>query len=269
MRDKENKKKSGIMDWIYRLIMLILIGVMLFSGYKIISIQMEYREGTKAYEELASEIDKSIKKAGAKEPSYLNIDWEKLAASNTSGIDVKHYAWIRLKGTELNYPIVQTYDNDSFLRHMLNGEYNIKGTIFVDYRVEVPFVDFKTVVYGHNMKDGTMFTHVQKYVENEGYFAQHKTLELYTPEQNYDMVVFGGMQVNAFDKTVYDLYFPDGEDYLRTDMIDWIKSNNQIPGFSENIEVTASDKIVVLSTCTNVGEDDRYVIFCKLVPVKR
>ncbi len=269
MRDQGKKKKAGIRDWIYRLVMLILIGIMLFSGYKIISIKMEYSEGTKAYEELAHEMDKSVKKPGSKEPLYLDIDWEKLAASNNRGVDVRYYAWIRMKGTTINYPIVQTYDNESFLRHLLTGEYNMKGTIFIDYRVEAPFSDFNTVVYGHNMKDGTMFSDLQSYIESEGYFDKHKTLELYTPNQDYDLVIFGGMLVNAFNKTVYNFYFPEGEDYLRTEMIDWIKNNNQIPGFSENIDVTAADKIVTLSTCTNVAEDDRYVIFCKLVPVTR
>lgn len=66
-------------------------------------------------------------------------------------------AWIYSEGTQINYPIVQSKDNDYYLRRLLDGTYNQGGTIFMDYRNNKNFEDYNTIIYGHNMKNNTMF----------------------------------------------------------------------------------------------------------------
>ena len=84
--------------------------------------------------------------------------------------DVKGY--IEIKGTNINYPIVQSTDNDYYLNHLPNGEKNKMGSIYLDYRNN-DFEDENTIIYGHNMNDGTMFSELENY-KKQDYYEKHQ-----------------------------------------------------------------------------------------------
>lgn len=243
---QSNTKNKSSKRVFYNIITFILIVIIAFCLFKIGKILWGYYEGTKTYDEVAK-----IATKGAKDSD--KIDFDKLLQKNP---DTK--AWIKLKGTNINYPIVQGSNNDFYLYRMFNKEYNRKGSIFVDSRIENPFQDFMTIVYGHNMKDNTMFSHIMDY-KDQDFYDKHKKMLLYTPSAKYNMYIVGAMYLDA-SASQYKLYFNDFE---KQSYVDWISANSLV---KTTETATAADKIVMLSTCTNVDEDGRFVVFGKLVP---
>lgn len=258
MRDK-TKKKAGLGTWLYRLIMVILIGIMVFSGYKVYSIYMEYHKGTVAYDDLAKIA--GMGESVDKEEKDLKIDWD--ALKKISG-DVK--GWIRSKNTVINYPIVQGRDNDHYLYHIMTGEYSRKGSIFIDSNIGSPFNDFLTIVYGHRMLDDSMFNSLGKYFEDEKYYKAHKIIDIYTPEKNYNIEIFGAANVNATNNAIYNLNIGQDDNDAKLNYINYILNHNELAGYKAgDVEVSENDRLVMLSTCTYDPGDDRIVIWGRLV----
>ena len=92
-------------------------------------------------------------------PTPPQVDWANLKAINEDII-----GWIQIEGTEISYPIVKGIDNSYYLNHTVQKTYNIAGSIFLDYRNERDFSDSKNIIYGHNMKDGSMFHVLRNYL---------------------------------------------------------------------------------------------------------
>lgn len=244
---KKEKKKGNTL---YRIIFVVLIIIIAFCLYKIGTILYEYHVGTKEY-------DSVQKLAGIEAEAFTGeVDFDALAKKNE---DVK--GWIYSKDTVINYPVVQGGDNQYYLYRMINGEYNNKGSIFIDYRCEKPFESFNTIIYGHRMKDGSMFNSLTKY-RDKSYFNEHKTLMLVTPEKKYDIVVFGVVTIPS-DSEMYKYQFYSTEE--KTVYLDWIRSNSEI---DTGVKASKDDKIVMLSTCTYEFEDARLVVYGKLVEME-
>ncbi len=243
--EKQEKKKGKIIYKIIILVLLIIIGVCI---YKIVGILSEYHEGTKAYEQLQL-------LAGIEDMEDIeNINFKALRKQNK---DVK--AWLYSEGTVINYPVVQGDDNSYYLYRMVNGEWNGKGSLFIDYRVEKPFRDFNTIIYGHRMKDGSMFHSLIEY-EDKGYYEQHPVMNLITPNHKYDVEIFGVIRIPA-DSPMYKCQFDSYDE--KANYLAQIKKNSLIN--IDEVEVSAEDRIVMLSTCTYEFEDARMVVYGKLV----
>lgn len=254
MGKKRETKKSGVLRG---LITLILLCVVAFCIYKIVTITGEYREGTEAYEKLA-EIGEVVN--GPEDG--LGIDFGALKEENEDVI-----AWLFSEGTVINYPVMQGEDNSYYLYRLADRTWNSKGSLFVDYRIENPFVDFNTVIYGHRMNDGSMFKSLLEYRDDEDYYENHKVMALATPEASYGLEIFGAATIPA-DSAMYKFGFDsDGE---KAAYIDWIRKHNEIPsdGGAE-VEVSPSDKIVMLSTCTYEFDEARLAVWGKLVEKTR
>ena len=235
---RSKKKKGGI---IYLIIIIILIGVIGFSLFKIGTILYGYWQGRTTY-------DKIAEYAGAKKDK-IQIDFDKLRKKYP---DVK--AWLYSKGTIINYPVAQGKDNDWYLHHTLDGEWNGAGTLFIDINNQKPFEEFLTIIYGHHMRDGSMFGSLVKYRDSE-YYSKHKTIRLYTPEKNYNIHVFGGCTIPGNSER-YKYDFADDEE--KQEYIDWIAQNNEV---ATKDSATPDDRIVMLSTCTYEFDDARFVLF--------
>lgn len=269
-RGKDQKAGSGAATWAYRIVMTVLILIIAFSAYKVVSIRMRYSKGTEAYDNFAE-----LAGAGSSGPSkkardkkeqkltYLNIDWQALQAEAYDAGWLK--AWIRQPFDRINYPVVQGGDNDYFLDHLFTGEYCYKGSIFIDYRCEAPFEQFNTVIYGHRMRDYTMFWSLNQYFNDSSYYAQNPVMDLYTPAANYEVQIFGAAHVDAADGYIYNMNFPD--DRSKQDYLDWISANNQLAGYTGGVSVTPADKLIMMSTCTRQNDDKRLVVWGKLAPL--
>lgn len=238
--DRPKKKSSGL---IYKIIILILLVVIGFSLYKIGTIAYGYFVGRSTYDSIAEF-------AGAeKGRDDVEIKFKKLMKKYP---DVK--AWLYSKGTIINYPVAQGKDNDWYLHHTLDGKWNGAGTLFIDENNKKPFDEFLTIIYGHHMRDGSMFGSLVKYRDAE-YYKKHKVLKLYTPDKNYEIHVIAGCTIPG-DSDRYKFDFEDDED--KQEYLDWMSQYNEV---AAEEAATVGDRIVMLSTCTYEFDDARFVLF--------
>ena len=161
----------------------------------------------------------------------------------------------------INYPIAQTEDNFTYLDHLLSGEMNANGTIFIDCQNAKDFSDKNTLVYGHNMNDGSMFASLRNY-RDAAYYPEHPCLYISTPEKNFRLDLFAGL-VTEPDSFVYARQFDEDEQFLA-----YVESAKAESTFQSDVEVGIEDKICVLSTCTYEFNDARYVVIGKLVEIQ-
>ena len=121
-------------------------------------------------------------------------------------------AWIRIDGTEIDYPVVQGNDNSFYLKHLFGGEWNGAGCIFLDLRVEPDLSDRHSVLYGHHMKNGTMFSDITNY-KDQTYYESHATGMILTPTENYRIEFFAGYVTGANDETAWKVTFATEDEY--------------------------------------------------------
>lgn len=240
----EQKKKNSIL---YRAVICILLAVIIFSLYKIGTIIIEYHEGTQGYRKLQSVAEAEPEK------DLQTVNFKALQEVNP---DVK--AWLHSEDTVINYPVVQGEDNQYYLYRTAAGEWNSKGSLFIDYRCERPFRDFNTIIYGHRMKDGSMFHSLTGY-EKKSYYEAHPVMDLLTPKHKYEVEIFGVVRIPA-DSPMYRVQF-SGEDE-RQAYLNWIEENSLI---DIDVRVNADDRLLMMSTCTYEFEDARLVVYGKLV----
>lgn len=227
-----------------------LVGILIFSGYKVGTTVWEYMKARNAYSNIS-------KTADAEEFTGI-VDFDALKEINP---DVQ--GWLYQEDTIINYPVVQGTDNDKYLYTRFDKEYSGGGTLFVDYRCEPDFEGFHTIIYGHHMRDGSMFHSLRGYTKEDGYYEDHKTFELLTPDWNYHLVIFSAYITEA-TSDAYAIDFAD--DAAKQQFIDDAFRNSAISVTSDDVDVTPDDRIVTLSTCAYDFDQARYVVICKAEP---
>lgn len=272
----KKKKKRGFGDFILSLILIVAIGVFCFAGYNLIHIFLEYKAGTDEYNSLVELAVKDVsdntndgtteKNTVDMEPTEhtekpkikapIEVDFASLRAVNE---DVIGWIYVEALSDTINYPIVHGRNNDEYLHTTYHGNYNFAGTIFIDCANHTDFNDCNTLVYGHNMKNGSMFGLLKRFVSNENTYKDSKYFWILTPKKNYRYEIIAAYTTGVTSST-YTLFEGPGEkyeDYLRT-----IVQRSEIettPGV-----LTLEDRIVTLSTCTG-NEATRFVVQGKRV----
>lgn len=257
MRRKEALRNAPlsvrIRNGALNVITVCLIGIILVSGYKIGKIMWEYQVAKSAY----TNISEKTAKVDPKQFTGV-VDWKALKKVNP---DVQ--GWLYQKGTVINYPVVQGTDNDTYLHTRFDKQWSGGGTLFVDCRMEKDFKGFNSIIYGHHMKDGSMFRSIRGYTKEDGYYDKHKTLELATPHGNYHLVVFSAFITKATDENTYKMTY-DGDE--KQAYIDRAWERSELPVTKDSVDVTKNDRLVTLSTCAYDYEEARYIVMCKMVP---
>lgn len=172
-------------------------------------------------------------------------------------INGDYAAWIYLPGTMLDYPVVQGKDNEFYLKRMFNGESNSCGTIFVDARNLPEFQDSNTLLYGHHMRNGSMFKAITYYEEQE-YFDAHPYLLIITPKAHYLVELIAGYTTDSSDHC-YNIALSDFED-----MRYYLTKAKQKSDFDSTIQLEPGNKLVTLSTCAYAFENARYITIGRL-----
>lgn len=233
-------------------IILILISLIVFfsCSYLFFKDFLELKENNEAIENL---IEDSIQvNPETKEPT---IDWNCLKSTNKNII-----GWIEIEDTKINYPILQDNSNLYYLKHTYNKKYSSSGSIFTTN--ENPFIDNETVIYGHNMKNGSMFSSLGKYLDKD-YLYSHQNFKIYTPKGDYKATIFSAYSI-GFDiesNNIKRLGFDERIEYYK-------KASKH---YIENVDIPV--KIIKLSTCSYINAkttptDQRYYIIASIVPIK-
>lgn len=167
--------------------------------------------------------------------------------------------WLACEGTVIDYPLMHTDNNDFYLKHLYNGEENSSGSLFLDYRNTGAFTDRNTVIYGHNMKNGTMFKTLVSYQSQE-YYDEHPTFTLYTPDGDYSVELLSG---TVEDGTYEFVRFDFDSDEALLEYVDELQSRST---FRPGVQAEPGDRLVSLCTCSYEWQNARYMVVGRLVP---
>ena len=263
---------------LFLLIFLLSVCGSIIVGRKLFSALSEYKAGEEIYEEISriayepitSETAESTNpeiteialspepegKTPSTEKKSNSIDFERLAEISP---DIR--GWIRLEGTKVDYPVMQSKDNDYYLSRAVNGTWNKVGTPFMDFRNSGDFSDRLTVIYGHYMGDGSMFTDIHNY-KSQKFYDEHPYIDLYTPDGSFRILPVAGVYQNV---EYWDFTFDyDSDDAFLHQIDNW----KALSTFNSDTEYDAKDRFVALTLCTYDVENSRFLLVGKLEEMK-
>lgn len=168
------------------------------------------------------------------------------------------YAWIYIPDTQIDYPVLQhPTDNYYYLEYNLDGSKGYPGCIYTEDYNEKDFSDPHTVIYGHNMKNGTMFAGLHKFGDSE-YFKEHPYVYIYTEDRLLVYEIFAAHE-SGNEHILYNNDFSDS--YVFTKYLAEIMTGRTMNGnIREDLSVTSDDRIVTLSTCVANRPEKRYLV---------
>lgn len=170
--------------------------------------------------------------------------------------------WILIPDTEVNYPLLQGEDNDYYLNRTWDQKKNEVGSIFLEHLNSPDFTDFNTIVYGHNMIDGSMFASLRKY-QKQSHWEEHPYVYIRNDQGVYRYEIFSSYLADVESNT-YGIAFP-GED-SEGRFLDWILSKSEI---QPDVRPESTDRILTLSTCSGRGHTTRWVVHARLKMIQQ
>ena len=235
---QSEKKRASKKKIIFILLIVALIGVGIFSGFKIWTWLSENKENKEIEKSLSSTV--TINEAEESVEKYT-VDFKALKERNSDTV-----AWMKVSGTEIEYPVVQTTNNDFYMTHNFEKNYNSAGWAFMDYKNKLDGTDKNIIIYGHNRRDNSMF----------GTLRNILTKEWQEKEENFKIPFITADSKDEY--RVFSVYTIEEEDYYITKEF---KNDEEFGKFVKTlqsrsvkdfgVEVDAQDTILTLSTCAN------------------
>lgn len=231
-------KKKRILNIV---IYLILFLVLICSGFKLYFWYKDKKNNDETTEQLKNNVKlEKIKNDNPNNEKYI-VDFKKLKSENNDVV-----AYIKVNNTNIEYPIVKTSNNNFYLNHSFDKSKNSRGWIFADYKNKFDNTDKNIVIYGHNMRDGSMFGSLKNILNEEWYNnTENMNITFLTENGNYIYKVFSIYKIESEDYYI-KTNFKNDADYEK--FLNIIK-NRSIKNF--DVKLNVDDKILTLSTCAN------------------
>ena len=257
---QEKKRKRTVM--ICSLVAMFCIGYVIFYYYL-------YERNSSEYEHLASLKEETIEEDTKVHINYTKEEkkelvvlekYKKLYSQNKSLI-----GWLKIDDTNIDYPVMQTVNNEYYLDHNYNQKYDKNGSIFLDKDCDITNPGTNMIIYGHHMKSGKMFGKLNLY-SNRDYYEKHKYIQFDTiyEEGIYEvMYVFRSRVYNESD--IVFKYYQFFEASTPEEFDSNMKEMAKISLYDTGVNATYGDKLITLSTCDNTEEDGRFVVVAKKV----
>ncbi len=272
----KKKKKLILKKWIRITLLIIFILLFIFSFLKILLWTRDSKNSNKIKKEITKNVKVTEKQADSSNteivnpPSNKNNDYYKYIQMDMISVDFNDLlqknsdtiGWIKVNGTNINYPVVQTNNNDYYLTHAYDKSKNKAGWVFADYRNNFNNLDKNTIIYAHGRVDGTMFGSLKKTLNNTWY-----------KNKNNHVVKFSTKNENTLWQ-VFSVYTIKAESYYITTQFNSSESFNEFVNTLKkrskilfDTEVSGSDKIITLSTCKD-SKGNRIVMHAKLIKIE-
>lgn len=259
--------------YILPVLMVVCLIVMGISLYKVISISMDYRQGEKEYDLLQSYITERKEGPVSDQEAEKEAEEEKgkkategtgaLAEACPLDVDFAHLqeinpdlvCWLYIPVLDLSYPVVQGTDNEYYLHRTFEGTENFAGTLFVDAEIAQPLKNPHTIIYGHSMKNQTMFGKLKLLLQDDLY-KQEPYFWIITPERSirYQMANIGYTDAGSSVYTLFENADDSYTAYLQEMTANATVEIEQLPELSENCS------LVTLSTCAAAEGTARLVV---------
>ncbi len=247
---------------IYLLLEIILAIVFLGSGYKIAMYFYQDNLQKDKFAQLSEQIETN--KSGNRLVSTDNGEKISSKYANLYDENKDFIGWIKIKGTKINYPVMKTdSDFQYYLYKNFDKEKSIYGTPFIGENCEINPNSDNIIIYGHNMKNGTMFSDLNKYKDYE-FYKKHAQVEFDTiyDEGKYKIVYAFVTEVNKKEEFDYYNYINLSEDNIYNDFIENLE---KVKLYDTGIKIEKGDSVITLSTCEKRSNNSRMVIVAKRV----
>jgi len=246
MRKKSKLKKSDVVITIILSICIIAAAVALYMYY---SISNDYEKSDVLYENTVT--DYTVRNGDMSAPWYemLGVNMKGLKEKNSEII-----GWLFFENEDISYPILRSEDNEKYYRTAYDNTKASAGSIFMESLNTPDFSDLHTIIYGHNMKNLSMFGKLKYYKENDDYYDSHKYFQIIMPDRKYRYEVIAYKDVDA-EGDFYTIYKQDSKDF-KNFIEDKILKGSLI---NNNVELNDDSQIVSLSTCT-ASDEKRFAV---------
>jgi len=230
------------------------------SAGQLIKSGMEKRESARLHEEAREHIQiRETRERTTVEPitellpdAPIEVDIHSLKEINGDVL-----GWIYIPDTDISYPLMYGEDNDYYMNHTYNGEYNAGGSIFVDCRNASDFSDNRTIIYGHNMLDKSMFGALGEFAKQE-YYEAHPVFYIILEDGFLECEIFSAHEAGT-KSLAFQTRHDDPKEHEK--YLEYVRGESEI---KSDVKVDKNDRIIMLSTCTATGaEDKRFVVHAK------
>lgn len=257
MKSNSKAKISSIVIIIVLVLLIIVSAFLLYKFYDDYSSKKQYNNllsSVAVDTETESTETTSGKKSQKKNTSKNPIDFKELKKINPEIV-----GWIKIPGTNIDYPVLQSMKSDNYYLHRdIYGNYKYAGSIYMEYCNNDRFTDRVTLLYGHNMINGTMFADLHKFSDYE-FFKKHNKFYIYTENKK---LVYEIASSYVYDDRHIMNSFNFSEDDVFSDYLDYItspRSTTKCVRDKLDHKLSLGDKVVTLSTCLNSGRG-RYLL---------
>ncbi|BAK47946.1 hypothetical protein CXIVA_19790 [Clostridium sp. SY8519] len=243
MKKKKTNQAGRVIFWI---VFLLALAVAVFSGWNLYKIYSNYHRSNTLYTKLNQDYTRP-KKSGPRWYDNIQVD---VAALQKKNPDCR--AWLYFENEEISYPVMYSGDDSKYLHTSFDGTYSYAGTLFLEGKNHPDFQDSHTIIYGHNMRNLSMFGRLRYYRQKSGYYRSHQYFQIITAKKKYRYRIFAYGDV-AEDSSVYQVPFgPDGK------FAAFIRRLTAQSDRDTGITVRKTDKVITLSTCS--AEQRRTVV---------
>ena len=238
---------------------------------------LQEKNAGQGYEEIKKEVEKVEETEQEDTETYAAVIQQEDQTENTVEVPIDFealknknpdaYAWIKIPGTQIDYPILQSgTDNSYYLNHTIDHEEKTEGSIFTENYNTKTFEDPNTVIYGHDMKNGSMFQNLHNYMDRS-FFDENREVLIYLPDQILHYKIFAAY---IYDNRHILQSFDFGNKEIYQAYLDRIFSMRDMNSFVDtSMDITSEDKIITLSTCYAGISSQRYLVQAVLISIEK
>lgn len=260
MKRKRRRRVSPVL-----IVALVLcLGLAGYGVSQLAGIYLEYKEGTDEYDELRQYVKEELPEVefgedGLAEPGEEVEREQRIAFEELRALNEDVIGWIEIPDTEISYPLLQGEDDAQYLRTTFSGTKNTAGSIFVEAENKADLTDPHTIIYGHNMKNGSMFGSLKEY-HAASYLVDHPMFYIDLEDGTHAYQIFSCYETTSDDDT-YTIGFGSVNDGQYAQYLQMIKGRSE---YDTGIEVSKGDRVVTLSTCAK-SSARRFVVHGKRI----
>ncbi|MDE6952910.1 MAG: class B sortase [Erysipelotrichales bacterium] len=235
-------------ELVRKILLFICVCVFCYSAYQLLDIYLNYKNIEKQSAELVETYVKEPKNEEKAKPEERIVDFKELQKKNKDVI-----GWLYIPDTNIDEPILKGENNDTYLRTGIDHRSNSAGQVFIDEMNNKDFNDDNTIIYGHNMKNGSRFHNLRYYMKKE-FFEEKSLVYIFLPNQS----------VNIYE--VFSARVIDASSHLYQKDIDYKTYVKEVTSKARQCKEVSDEEapLIMLSTCYDAGSDDRYVVFGRL-----
>lgn len=255
-RRKRRKRRTRLINFMLTAVVAACLGVIGVASYQLYGILKNYHDSNQLYDALKADYvsDKSGEKkadqteseAPEEESSTEDTSWltqhVDMAALKQTNPDVA--GWIYFEDGSISYPVMYSGDDETYLHTAYDGTYAYAGALFIEGKNNGDFSDSHTIIYGHNMRNLSMFGKLKNYYQDSSYYEDHQYFQIFTENMVYRYHIFAYEEVED-SSFVYTVPYGDTEEFA-----EFINNLRLISSISFGDEITSADHIITLSTCT-------------------